>query len=161
MNTVEPGKDDAPIRHANQRGAARLGAVQALYQMDVGRISLEETLSGFEAHLLGKEVEGAQYLPADADFFRQIVRGVVASQLDIDPLIDASLPSDWPVTRIDATLRAILRAAAFELVRRPDIPAKVVISEYLDIARAFYDGDVPGLVNGVLDAIAGRVGRKG
>jgi N utilization substance protein B len=148
-------------RQANQRGAARLAAVQALYQMDVGQISLEETLAGFSRHLLGQEVEGEQYLPADADFFGQIVKGVVAHQLDIDPMIDANLPSDWPVTRIDATLRAILRAAVYELLKRSDVPPKVVISEYLDIARAFYDGDVPGLVNGVLDAIAKRVDSTG
>lgn len=153
-----PTQTDPPIRRANQRGAARLGAVQALYQMDVGQISLEETLAGFSTYLLGQEVEGDQYLPADADFFGQVVRGVVAHQLDIDPMIDANLPSDWPVTRIDATLRAILRAAVFELLKRQDIPPKVVISEYLDIARAFYDGDVPGLVNGVLDAITRRLG---
>ena len=149
------GAGDLPeIRRANQRGAARLGAVQALYQMDVGEASLESTLKSFSEHVLGHEVEDAQYLPADADFFGQIVSGVVTSQLDIDPMIDANLPSDWPVTRIDALLRAILRAAAFELLKRPDIPARVVISEYLDVARAFYEGEVPGLVNGVLDAIA-------
>ncbi len=148
-----PATGTAP-RRANQRGAARLGAVQALYQMDVGQVSLEDTLAGFREYLLGKEVEGEQYLPADVDFFSQIVRGVVANQLDIDPRIDNSLTPDWPVTRIDATLRAILRAAVYELLKRPDVPAKVVISEYLDIARAFYDGEVPGLVNGVLDTIA-------
>lgn len=150
---AEP-KPATPTRHANQRGAARLAAVQALYQMDVGEISLERTLAGFREDLLGKEVEGEQYLPADADYFGQIVKGVVAAQLEIDPLIDDSLPPDWPVTRIDATLRAILRAACFELLKRQDVPEKVVISEYLDIARAFYDGEVPGLVNGVLDTIA-------
>jgi N utilization substance protein B len=144
-------------RPANQRGAARLAAVQALYQMDVGRQSLEETLSQFTAHMLGREVEGEQYLPADADFFRQIVTGVIRSQLDIDPAIDKSLSSDWPVSRIDATLRAILRAAAFELLRRRDIPQGVVISEYVDIAKAFYEDDAPRLVNGVLDNIAKQV----
>ena len=141
------------IRPANQRGAARLAAVQALYQMDVGEISLEKTLATFREDLLGKEIEGEQYLPADADYFGQIVKGVVANQLEIDPLIDDSLPPDWPVTRIDATLRAILRAGCFELLKRQDVPEKVVISEYLDITRAFYDGEVPGLVNGVLDTI--------
>ena len=144
----------AALRPANQRGAARLAAVQALYQMDVGRQSLEDTLSQFNAHMLGREVEGEQYLPADADFFRQIVSGVIRSQLDIDPTIDKSLSSDWPVGRIDATLRAILRAAAFELLRRRDIPQGVVISEYVDIAKAFYADDAPRLVNAVLDAIA-------
>lgn len=147
----------AAQRPANQRGAARLAAVQALYQMDVGRQTLEDTLSQFSAHMLGREVEGEQYLPADADFFRQIVTGVIKSQLDIDPTIDKSLSSDWPVGRVDATLRAILRAAAFELLRRRDIPQGVVISEYVDIAKAFYEDDAPKLVHGVLDAIARHV----
>ena len=150
-NPAEPGLS---VRPANQRGAARLAAVQALYQMDIGRQSLEDTLSQFSVHMLGREVEGEQYLPADADFFRQIVSGVIKSQLDIDPTIDKSLSNDWPVGRIDATLRAILRAAAFELLRRRDIPAGVVITEYVDIARAFYEDDAPKLVHGVLDTIA-------
>jgi N utilization substance protein B len=141
-------------RPANQRGAARLAAVQALYQMDVGRQSLEDTLAQFQVHHLGREIEGDQYLPADADFFRQIVSGVIRTQLDIDPSIDNALNRGWPMVRIDATLRAILRAATFELLRRKDIPTGVVITEYVDIARAFYEGDAPGMVNGVLDAIA-------
>ena len=150
-------RDPSASRPANQRGAARLAAVQALYQMDVGRQTLEDTLSQFNAHMLGREVEGEQYLPADADFFRQIVTGVIKSQLDIDPIIDKSLSNDWPVGRIDATLRAILRAAAFELLRRKDIPQGVVISEYVDIAKAFYEDDAPKLVHGVLDTIAKQV----
>jgi len=148
----KPERDGS--RPANQRGAARLAAVQALYQMDVGRQPLEDTLAQFNAHHLGREIEGEQYLPADADFFRQIVSGVIKAQLDIDPTIDGALASDWPVTRIDATLRAILRAAAFELLRRRDIPQKVVITEYVDIAKAFYEDDAPRMVNGVLDTIA-------
>ena len=150
-----------PIRPANQRGAARLAAVQALYQMDVGRQTLEDTLSQFSAHMLGREVEGEQYLPADADFFKQIVTGVIRSQLNIDPTIDKALSNDWPVGRIDATLRAILRAAAFELLRRRDIPAGVVITEYVDIAKAFYEDDAPGMVHAVLDAIAKQVATAG
>jgi transcription antitermination protein NusB len=144
-------------RPANQRGAARLAAVQALYQMDVGRQTLEDTLAQFNAHHLGREIEGEQYLPADADFFRQIVTGVIKSQLDIDPTVDNALAKGWPVDRIDATLRAILRAATFELLRRRDIPAKVVITEYVDIAKAFFEDDAPGMVNGVLDTIARQV----
>jgi N utilization substance protein B len=146
-------------RPANQRSAARLAAVQALYQMDVGRQSLEDTLAQFQVHHLGREIEGEQYLPADADFFRQIVTGVTKSQLDIDPAIDDALADGWPVTRIDATLRAILRAASFELMRRRDIPTGVVISEYVDIARAFYEDEAPRMVNGVLDAIAKGLNR--
>ena len=158
QTSTNPG---LPIRPANQRGAARLAAVQALYQMDVGRQTLEDTLSQFSAHMLGREVEGEQYLPADADFFKQIVTGVIRSQLDIDPTIDKALSNDWPVGRIDATLRAILRAAAFELLRRRDIPAGVVITEYVDIAKAFYEDDAPGMVHAVLDAIAKQVATAG
>jgi N utilization substance protein B len=139
---------------ANQRGAARLAAVQALYQMDVGRQSLEDTLAQFQTYNLGREIEGEQYLPADADFFGQIVRGVIKSQLDIDPTIDNALTDGWPVGRIDATLRAILRAATFELLRRRDIPPSVVITEYVDVAKAFYEDEAPKMVNGVLDTIA-------
>ena len=147
-------RNPADPKPANQRGAARLAAVQALYQMDVGRQSLEDTLSQFSAVHLSREIEGEEYLPADADFFRQIVTGVIKSQLDIDPAVDNALDKGWPVTRIDATLRAILRAAAWELLRRKDIPVGVVITEYVDIAKAFYADDAPGMVNGVLDAIA-------
>lgn len=147
------------IKPANQRGAARLAAVQALYQMEVGHQSLEDTLAQFSAHHLGREIEGEQYLPADADFFRQIVGGVIRAQLEIDPAIDGALQKGWPMGRIDATLRAILRAAAFELLRRKDIPAGVVITEYVDIAKAFYEDEAPAMVNGVLDAIARQANR--
>ena len=147
----EPAETPRP---ANQRGAARLAAVQALYQMDVGRQPLEETLAQFSAVHLGREIEGETYLPADADYFRQIVTGVIAGQLEIDPAIDKALAAGWPVTRIDATLRAILRAGAYELLRRRDVPPKVVISEYVDVAKAFYEDDAPKMVNAVLDALA-------
>lgn len=157
--TQTPRQDRAVAKPANQRSAARLAAVQALYQMDVGRQSLEDTLAQFSAHHLGREIEGEQYLPADADFFRQIVSGVTRHQLDIDPAVDNALQKGWPVARIDATLRAILRAATFELLRRKDIPTGVVITEYVDIAKAFYEEDASGLVNGVLDAIARQVDR--
>src|SRR5690242_13433850 len=101
-------RDPTTARTANQRGAARLAAVQALYQMDVGRQTLEDTLSQFSAIHTSREIEGEHYLPADADFFRQIVTGVIKSQLEIDPAINASLVDGWPMGRIDATLRAIL-----------------------------------------------------
>jgi N utilization substance protein B len=151
-------RDPNSARSANQRGAARLAAVQALYQMDVGRQTLEDTLAQFGAFHLGREVEGEQYLPADADFFGQIVRGVTKSQLEIDPAIDKALADDWPMERVDATLRAILRAAAFELLRRRDIPPRVVITEYVDVARAFFEDDATGMVNAALDAIARHAG---
>jgi transcription antitermination protein NusB len=149
-----PRRDTSTIRPANQRGAARLAAVQALYQMDVGRATLEDTLAQFGAFHLGREIEGEQYLPADADFFRQIVSGVARHQLGIDPAVDRALADNWPVERVDATLRAILRAAAFELLHRRDIPPRVVINEYVDVAKAFFADDATGLVNATLDAIA-------
>jgi len=151
-------KKQSPKTGTNKRSTARLAAVQALYQMDVGGTTLKTTLEQFTAHHLGSEVEGEQYLPADADFFHQIVAGVIDAQLEIDPIIDASLTDKWPVSRIDATLRAIMRAASFELLRRKDIPANVVITEYVDVAKAFFEDDAPGMVNAVLDAIAKKTG---
>lgn len=156
----DPKKDKKSERktgQANQRGAARLAAVQALYQMDVGRVSLEATLAQFSDQHQGRELEGEKYLPSDADYFGQIVSGVAKAQLEIDPMIDKNLVAGWPVTRIDATLRAVLRAAAYELMKRTDVPAKVVISEYVDVAKAFFEQDEPAMVNGVLDTISKQV----
>ena len=142
------------VRTANQRGAARLAAVQALYQMEVGGTTLPAVLAEFEAHRLGCELEGEQLKPADTAFFRTLVGGVVARQREIDPIIHKALPPTWPLTRIDLTLRAILRSGVYELVERRDVPARVVIAEYVDVANAFFEADEPGLVNGVLDRIA-------
>ena len=145
------------VRPANQRGAARLAAVQALYQMDLAGATLPDVLAEFEAHRIGKELDGEQYRNADAAFFRDLVGGVVTNQRQLDPAIDAALASGWPLARIDATLRAILRAGAFELAHRSDVPARVVISEYVDVANAFYEDEVPAMVNAVLDALARKV----
>ncbi len=144
-------------RPANQRGAARLAAVQALYQMDLGGATLPDVLSEFETLRLGKEIDGEQYRDADADFFREIVSGVVAHQRTLDPAIDAALMSGWPLPRVDVTLRAILRSGGYELAHRPDVPARVVITEYVDVAKAFFEGEVPAMVNGVLDTLAHRL----
>src|SRR5437588_1632848 len=143
-------------RKANRRGAARLAAVQALYQMDIAGTGLNEILAEFERHWIGREVEGAQYLPAEASFFRDVVSGVVREQRGLDPLVDQALARSWPLKRIEAILRAVLRAGAYELGHRNDVPARVVVSEYVDVARAFVDRDETGLVNAVLDPIAGR-----
>jgi N utilization substance protein B len=150
---AERGRSGEP-KGANQRGAARLGAVQALYQMEVGGTTLPAVVAEFEAHRLGGELEGETLRPADADFFRSLVGGVIAEQRRIDPIIHAALPPTWPLTRIDLTLRAILRCGVFELLERRDVPARVAINEYVDVARAFYNADEPGLVNGVLDRVA-------
>jgi len=144
-------------RKANKRGAARLAAVQALYQMDMTGAGLNEILAQFESHWLGREVEGEQYLPAEAAFFRDIVSGVVDVQRDLDPRIDAALEATWPLKRIEAILRSVLRAGAYELQRRTDVPARVVVSEYVDVAHAFVDKTETGMVNAVLDRLARNV----
>ena len=141
-------------RKANRRGAARLAAVQALYQMDVAGTPLNEILAQFESHWIGREVEGEQYLPAEAAYFRDIVGGVVREQRRLDLLIDAALQSGWPLKRVEAVLRAALRAGAYELDHRTDVPARVIVSEYVDVAHAFVEGDETGMVNAVLDQLA-------
>jgi transcription antitermination protein NusB len=143
-----------PDRKANRRGAARLAAVQALYQMDIAGAGINDIFAEFESHWLGSEVEGEQYLPAEAAFFRDIVSGVVRDQTRIDPLIDKALEHGWPLKRIDAILRAVLRAGAYELEHRKDIPARVVVSEYVDVAHAFVEREETGMVNAVLDQLA-------
>ena len=147
---MAPPKD----KKANRRGAARLAAVQALYQMDLAGTGLDDILAQFESHWIGREVEGAQYLPAEAAFFRDIVGGVVREQRRLDPLIDAALAQGWPLKRIETVLRAVLRAGAYELDHRKDVPARVIVSEYVDVAHAFVEGDETGMVNAVLDQLA-------
>jgi N utilization substance protein B len=156
MGATPSRKPETP-RQANQRGAARLAAVQALYQMDLGGVTLEEVIAEFETYRFGKEIDGETYRDADRAFFREIVRGVVRDQRALDPTIGAALTPDWPLARLDATLRAVLRAGAFELMTRKDVPARVVISEYVDVAKAFFEGEVPAMVNGVLDALGRRL----
>jgi N utilization substance protein B len=156
------GKDGAPAtRPANKRGTARLAAVQALYQMDIVGTGLLEIAAEYEAHRLGKEVDGSVYREADAQWFRAILSGVVEHQKEIDPVIGRSLTEDWPLSRLDSTLRAILRAGVYELMKRADVPVAVIVSEYVDIAKAFYDEDEPKLVNAVLDRVAQRVRGEG
>lgn len=144
----------AEPRKANKRGASRLAAVQALYQMDIAGTGINDIFAEFESHWLGNEVEGERYLPAEAAFFRDIVSGVVREQKDLDRKIDTTLEGGWPLKRIDAIVRAVLRAGAFELGRRKDIPARVIVTEYVDVAHAFVDRDETGMVNAVLDQLA-------
>ena len=148
------GSGPKEARKANQRGAARLAAVQALYQMDLAGTGLNEIMAEFEGYWLGGEVEGAQYRPAEAAFFRDIVGGVVREQSRLDPQIDAALTRGWPLKRIETVVRAVLRAGAYELACRADVPARVVMSEYVDVAHAFVDDDETGMVNAVLDQLA-------
>ncbi len=152
MNTSDP--KSSGVRPANKRGAARLAAVQALYQMDVAGIGILEIVTEYETYRLGQELDGAQYLEADPQWFRLVVSGVVDGQKKLDPIIHDALTDDWPLSRLDTTLRAILRAGAFELTGKPDVPVAVIVSEYVDIAKAFFDGEEPKLVNAVLDRVA-------
>jgi N utilization substance protein B len=144
----------AEARKANKRGAARLAAVQALYQMDLAGTGLNEIMTEFEGHWLGGEVEGVQYQPAEVAYFRDIVGGVVREQTRLDPQIDAALQRGWPLKRIETVLRAVLRAGAYELACRSDVPARVVTAEYVDVAGAFVDKEETGMVNAVLDELA-------
>jgi N utilization substance protein B len=140
-------------RKANRRGAARLAAVQALYQMDVAGTALSDILAEFESHWIGREVEGEQYLPAEAAFFRDIVSGVLREQRVLDPLVDDALTKGWPLKRLDTILRAVLRAGGYELGHRSDVPGRVIVSEYSDIAAAFVEREEIGMVNAVLDQL--------
>ncbi|MGQ3212976.1 MAG: transcription antitermination factor NusB [Shinella sp.] len=150
-------KDQQPVKPANQRGAARLAAVQALYQMDVGGAGVLEVVAEYEAYRLGQELDGDTYLKADASWFRSIVSGVVRDQRLLDPMIGAALQDDWALSRVDSTVRAILRAGTFELKERKDIPIAVIVTEYVEIAKAFFEDEEPKLVNAVLDRIAKQV----
>ncbi|MDO9411911.1 MAG: transcription antitermination factor NusB [Pseudolabrys sp.] len=147
-------KPEKEERKANKRGAARLAAVQALYQMDLAGSGLDEIIAEFESHWIGREVEGAQYLPAEAAFFRDVVSGVVRDQRALDPKIDEALERGWPLKRIETVLRAAMRAGLYELENRKDVPARVVVSEYADVAAAFVERDETGMVNAVLDQLA-------
>lgn len=161
MSDPQPEDAGTKVRKANQRGAARLAAVQALYQMDMTGLNIADTVAEFETLRIGKELDGEEYLKADINWFRGIVAGVVDEQKALDPLINRYLPDDWPLSRLDILLRAIFRAAVFELQNRQSVPEKVVISEYLDVANAFFEEDEPKLVNGVLDRIAQHVRNGG
>jgi len=145
------------VKPVNKRGAARLAAIQALYQMEVGGADLQTVVAEFENFRLGKELDGEQYREADAAWFRDLMAGTVRDQRQLDPLIHTALEGDWPLDRLDATLRAILRAGAYELSSRKDVPAAVIITEYVTVAQAFFDADEPRITNGVLDQIGRRV----
>jgi N utilization substance protein B len=137
------------------RRAARLAAVQAIYQMELTGINAEEVVEEFVAHRFGRDELGLLGEP-DAEFFGDLVRGVPRLQEEIDRVIAQSLSSNWRLSRLDSILRAILRTAAYELIARKDVPAKAVIDEYVDIAHAFFQNEEPAFVNAALD----RIGRR-
>ncbi len=139
------------------RSAARLAAVQALYQQEMEKTPLARLLHEFHQHRLGATIEDATYAEAEVDFFNDIVMGVDARRAEIDAAISARLSEGWTLERLDRPLRQILRAGTYELIARPEIPVGSVISEYLDVAHAFYDKAEKKFVNGLLDAVAKTV----
>lgn len=136
------------------RSAARLAAVQALYQHTMEKIPVPQLLHEFHMHRLGAEIEDDHYAEADVDFFDDLVGGSTARLEEIDALIEARLAEGWSLARLDRTLHQILRAGTYELLARRDVPVGSVINEYLDVAHAFFDAKDTRFANGLLDAIA-------
>ena len=143
----------APTR-SRSRSAARLAAVQAIYQQEMEPKPVPQLLHEFHQHRLGATIDGDELAQAEVDFFNDIVRGVDARREDIDARIEAKLAEGWKLERLDRPMRAILRAGTYELIARNDVPVGSVISEYLDVAHAFFDKKEVAFVNGLLDNIA-------
>jgi transcription antitermination protein NusB len=143
---------NGPIKQA--RSVARLAAVQALYQMEVSSAGAETVIREFSEHRFDRDLEDMTLASADETFFADLVRGVVEHQKAVDAAIARKLAQGWRLERLDATARAILRAGVYELTHRPDVPTEVVIDEYVELAKSFFEGPEPGFVNGALDAVA-------
>jgi transcription antitermination protein NusB len=141
-------------KRGKSRSAARLAAVQALYQLDMETIGIARLLAEFHAHRLGEQIDDDQYADAEVDFFDDIVSGVDARREEIDALITSKLGEQWKLPRLDKTMLQILRAGTYEIIARADVPTGSVISEYIDVAHAFFDAKDAKFVNGLLDAVA-------
>ncbi|HKR25484.1 MAG TPA: transcription antitermination factor NusB [Allosphingosinicella sp.] len=141
------------------RSAARLAAVQALYQQEMEGTGTAHLLHEFHHHRLGHSIDGVDYAEAEVDFFDDVVTGAEARRGELDALIAGRLAEGWSLARLDKPMKAILRAGAYELAARPDVPTASVISEYVDVAKAFYDAREAGFVNGLLDALAKELRR--
>ncbi|KUL94471.1 hypothetical protein DK26_15995 [Bosea sp. WAO] len=142
------------MSRAEMRRGARLAAVQALYQMEVGGRGVVEAMAEFEHFWIGKEVEEIELPKAELNFFRDLLGGVVSEQRLVDRAVDDALAAGWPLKRVEAVVRAVLRAGAYELAFRKDVPARAVISEYVAVTRTFYEGEEIGMINAVLDKLA-------
>lgn len=142
---------------AQARAAARLAAVQALYQLDMEDTPMASLLDEFHRHRLGAEIEGDQYAEAEVAFFDDVVKGVAARRDEIDDLLSAKLAEGWRIERLDRTMLQVLRAGTYELLARADVPTGSAISEYVDVAHAFFEAREAKFVNGVLDAVAKAV----
>jgi transcription antitermination protein NusB len=145
------------MSRSKTRSAARLAAVQALYQLEMEGTPMAQLLHEFHEHRLGATIEDVTYANAEVDFFNDVVKGVDARRDEIDANISAKLSEGWSIDRLDRPMRQIIRAGTYELLARKDLPAGVIINEYVDVADAFYAKREKGFVNGVLDAIAKAV----
>lgn len=155
------GQPRRTSKGAIARSAARLAAVQGLYQMDLAGTDANAVVAELARNpMTASEHDGTEMVEPDATFLGEIVRGVVRRQADIDPLIDQQLAAGWRLARVDSILRAILRSGAFELMERPDVPARVVINEYIELAHTFFAEDESKVVNGVLDKLAHKLREK-
>ena len=142
------------------RSVARLAAVQALYQLETTGSGVEDVIREFQDHRFEQVVDGERFAPGDEAFFADLARGVVAAQDEVDGAIRARLAAGWKMTRLDATARAVLRCGVFELLHRRDVPREVVLDEYVEIAKSFFDGPEPGFINGILDAVVREARKK-
>lgn len=142
------------VKQGGTRSSARLGAVQALYQIEMSETSSQIVIDEFITHRLGEVIEGDHYADADRVFFTDLVQGVAARQSEIDEYLVDSLSESWTLVRIEPVARGILRAGTYELLARPDVPHSVVINEYVEVAKAFFEDSKPGFINGVLDRLA-------
>ena len=147
----------SPSPRAQARSAARLAAVQALYQQSMEKTALARLLNEFHQHRLGQVIEDEHYADAEIDFFDDVVGGVDARRDELDEIIAGKLADGWKISRLDKTMLQVLRAGTYELVARPDVPIGTVISEYVDVAKAFFDDREAKFVNGVLDAVSKQV----
>lgn len=161
MIDVSEQTPKAKTRPGTPRSAARLAAVQALYQIEMGNDSVARVLKEFHEHRLGSEIEGEVYIRADRNLFDDIVSGAWARREELDTLIAGHLAEGWTLERLDRPMRQILRAGVYELVARPDVPTAVIITEYVDVAHAFYEQREAAFVNGLLDRVGEATGRKG
>ena len=153
----DPNQEAASDRRARLRRSARLSAVQALYQMETSGSGAKAVVKEFREHRFGYEDEPGDYVETDEEFFEDLVTGIVSIQADVDKRIGGVLKEGWKLSRLDATVRAILRAGGYELIARQDVPPAVVINEYVDVAHAFFENTEPGFVNATLDALAKQV----
>lgn len=142
---------------STSRSAARLAAVQALFQYQMEQTVVPRLLKEFHDHRLGQEIEDDQYHAAEGDYFDDIVVGVTDELKKIDDLVATKLASGWTIGRLDKTMLQILRAGSYELLEKRDVSTAVIIDEYLDVAHAFFDQKDAGFVNGLLDGIAKEV----